>query len=235
MMPLVSMIVPLLADQAAFERLLRGIPPDPRLEIIVADGGGNPQLAAIRGARPDVRLVQSDPGRGRQMNAGAAVARGEWLLFVHADSTLPDGWLDLFERATRSAAAAGGGSQAVGGWFQFALDDFSWQARMIERGVRWRVRLFRLPYGDQGLFIRRAIFEALGGYRELPLMEDVELVRRLVARGPVIELPAPLTTSARRWRREGWVTRSVRNVLLLTLYFAGVAPSRLARWYAPPR
>ncbi|MEQ1575596.1 MAG: glycosyltransferase, partial [Vicinamibacterales bacterium] len=110
-----------------------------------------------------------------------------------------------------------------------------WQARVIERLVAWRVRMCRLPYGDQGLFARRSTFDQLGGFRDWPLMEDVDFVRRLSTAGPVVELPMALRTSARRWRRDGWFRRSARNSLLVALYFAGVAPRRLARWYARPR
>jgi rSAM/selenodomain-associated transferase 2 len=221
--PLVSLIVPVRADQAAAAQLVAGIPADPRLEVILADGGGNPDLAAIAAGRRDVTVVTAPPGRAVQMNAGAARATGAWLLFLHADSTLPGGWLEVFEHAVPGAA---------GGWFRFALDDSSWQARMIERGVRWRVRLLRLPYGDQGLFVARGVFLSMGGFAPIPLMEDVELVRRLAAYGRTVELPLALTTSARRWRRDGWFRRSARNLALVTLYFAGVAPSTLARWYA---
>jgi GT2 family glycosyltransferase len=126
------------------------------------------------------------------------------------------------------ATARGG---LVGGWFRFALDTPRWQARIIERLVAFRVRAWKLPYGDQGLFVRRDVFTRLGGYREWPLMEDVEFVRRLRRAGPVAELPVVLTTSARRWERDGWFRRSARNLVLVSLYFAGVSPARLARWY----
>jgi GT2 family glycosyltransferase len=156
------------------------------------------------------------------MNAGAASATGEWLLFLHADSTLPAGWLP---------AIATLADEVIGGWFPFALDDGAWQARVIERLTAWRVTYGKLPYGDQGLFVRRRTFDALGGFRELPLMEDVEFVRRLVRAGQVVELPLPLRTSARRWRRDGWFRRSSKNLLLVTLYFLGIKPDTLARWY----
>jgi rSAM/selenodomain-associated transferase 2 len=220
-MPLVSVVIPVRHDQAALTRLLGQLGPDPRVEVLIADGS-DPARREPPPSRPDVRLVHSRPGRGTQMNAGAALATGEWLLFLHADSGLPAGWLDRLE-----AEAPG----HVGGWFRFALDDGAWQARLIEWGVRWRVRLLRLPYGDQGLFVRRDVFQALGGYAELPLMEDVDFVRRLVAAGPVAELPAALTTSARRWRQDGWLRRSGRNMALAFLYWCGVPPSRLAGWY----
>ena len=222
MEPLVSVVVPLLADEAHAQQLLSTLRPDPRVEVIYACAGDAPRLAAMAAGRDDVRIVRTGRGRGLQMNAGAAGARGAWLLFLHADSTLPPDWLAVFARSV---------GRASGGWFRFALDDRAWQARAIEWGVRWRVRLFRLPYGDQGLFVRRDTFEQLGGFRELPLMEDVDFVRRLVATTAVVELPVPLVTSARRWRQDGWVRRSVRNVVLVTLYFAGVRPARLARWY----
>jgi rSAM/selenodomain-associated transferase 2 len=215
-----SVIVPVLDDTAAAERLLAQIPPDPRLELVVVDGGRDRRLDDLARARDDVRVVRSRPGRGVQMNIGARDARGTWLLFLHADSTLPAGWIDVFERSTTSAR---------GGWFQFALDHPSWRARLIEIGVRWRIRLLRLPYGDQGVFVRRDTFDALGGYREMPLMEDVDFVRRLTAQAAVIELPLRLKTSARRWERDGWFRCSLRNATLITLYFLGVSSERLAR------
>lgn len=222
----ITIVIPVFRDADAAERVVGQIPPDRRVEIVLVDGGHEPRLDRLAASRPDVRLIRTaDPGRAVQMNAGAAVARGEWLLFLHADSSLPAGWLDTFERSTAAAR---------GGWFQFALDDAAWQARVIERGVRWRVRVCRLPYGDQGLFVRRSVFAAMGGYREIPLMEDVELARRLIAGGEVVQMPVALTTSARRWRRDGWFRGSARNLLLLLLYAAGVAPARLARWYARP-
>lgn len=217
-MPLVSVIVPVLGDRGPVEQLIDRIRPGSGVELIVVDGGGDAELARI-----SPRYLQTPPGRGRQMNAGAAVATGDWLLFLHADSRLPEAWLETFRTHTPSADA---------GWFRFALDDGAWQARLIERGVAWRVRRLRLPYGDQGIFVRRALFESMGGYQDIPLMEDVEFVRRLTRRARLVELPVPLVTSARRWRRDGWFRRSARNLILLTLYYLGVAPARLARWYS---
>ena len=222
MIPLVTIISPVLGDEKALRALLGQLPATPDLEIVVVDGGEDPEIVAAVGAHGRAMLRRSPPGRARQMNAGATGATGEWLLFLHADSTLPPGWL---------TAVASLGDLPVGGWFRFALDDPAWQARVIERIVSWRVRYLRLPYGDQGVFVRRQIFEQLGGFQEMPLMEDVEFVRRLVRVGPMAELPLPLSTSSRRWRRDGWWRRSMKNLTLLTLYHIGVSPARLARWY----
>jgi rSAM/selenodomain-associated transferase 2 len=221
---LISVIVPVLDDTAVLGRLLSTLPPEEDVEVIVVDGGGDPALEPMLASRPDVRLVRTAAGRGHQMNAGAAQARGDWLLFLHADSTLPSAWIDPIRSADREPSV-------IGGWFRFRLDAARWQARVIERLAAARVRLFHLPYGDQGLFVRRSTFTDLGGYRALPLMEDVEFVRRLVRAGRVRPSPLPLTTSARRWERDGWFRRSGRNLALICGYFAGVSPHRLARWY----
>ena len=218
------MIVPALDDAASVGRLLVGLPPHPSVAIIIVDGGHDATLDSIRATRADVQLLRAPAGRGGQMNTGAAVARGRWLLFLHADSQLPPAWLDAIEMADRDESA-------VGGWFRFSLDAEGWQPRLIERLVALRVTLLRLPYGDQGIFVRRAVFAAMGGYRDLPLMEDVEFVRRLIRTGPVRPSRLPLVTSARRWHRDGWFRRSASNLALLILYVAGVSPHRLARWY----
>jgi rSAM/selenodomain-associated transferase 2 len=199
-----SIIVPVHRDDEALGRLLAQLAPDPRLEVVVSKP-------------PPV-------GRGAQMNAGAARATGGWLLFLHADSRMPAGWIEAF---TRLAADP----RLVGAWFRFGLETRAWQGRVIERLVALRVRLWQLPYGDQGLFVRRDVFETLGGFREWPLMEDLEFVRRLGRAGRVAELPLSLATSARRWERDGWFRRSARNLLLVVRYWFGMAPARLARWY----
>ena len=222
MIPVVTIVTPVLGDTDAVRALLGQIPATPDLELVVVDGGADPEIARIVAAHGRATLRRSAAGRARQMNAGAAGASGEWLLFLHADSALPPGWLP---------AMADLGDAVVGGWFRFALDDTAWQARVIERLVAWRVRHLRLPYGDQGLFVRRNAFERLGGFRELPLLEDVEFVRRLVRAGRTVELPLALATSPRRWHRDGWFRRGTKNIAIVGLYLAGVQPARLARWY----
>lgn len=219
-----SIIIPVWRDAAVLEEALEGLPPGPDAEVIVAPVlGDEGELERLRATRPDLRWTPGPRGRAVQMNAGAAAARGRWLLFLHADSRLPANWIDVLRAADREGA--------VGGSFRFALEGAGWQPRVMERAVRLRVRLLGLPYGDQALFARRDVFEALGGYRDLPLMEDVDLVRRLKTTGRLHHSTEPVVTSARRWHREGWPTRSFSNIRLATRFFLGASPARLAQRY----
>jgi len=168
--------------------------------------------------------IRGPAGRGVQLNAGASAAQGQWLWFVHADSILPTGFLERFHELDLDSAV-------VGGSFRFALDSLVWQARLWERGVALRVGLFGLPYGDQGLFVRRAVFERMNGFRPIPLMEDVEFVGRLKREGRIRHLKEHIITSARRWEQEGWWRRTRGNLGLLALYYVGVSPEQLARRY----
>ena len=222
--PFVSVIIPVLRDAGPLSALLARLQPVARGEVIVANGEvGDPALEPVRRAWPAVRWVDGAPGRGRQMNAGAERAQGQWLLFLHADARLNDGWLDEIRRA--------GDTGAVGGCYRLEIDSPRWQARLIERGVRWRVRWLGLAYGDQGLFIRRDLFRTLGGYRAMPVMEDADLVRRMRRQGRLRYSPVAVSVSARRWERDGWIRRTVSNLWILLRYLAGRSPARLATSY----
>jgi rSAM/selenodomain-associated transferase 2 len=227
--PLVSIIIPVLRDAAPLAALLAQLEPDDRFEVIVASGDADPALDPIRRSRRSVVWTPGPPGRGRQMNAGAARATGRWLLFLHADARLGEGWLDEIARVDGDDRDTAAG--VVGGCFRLEIDSPRWQARLIERGVRWRVRWLGLAYGDQGLFVRRDLFETLGGYRPMPVMEDADLVRRLRRQGPLRRSAVGITVSARRWERDGWTRRTVSNLRILALYLAGRSPDRLAASY----
>jgi rSAM/selenodomain-associated transferase 2/rSAM/selenodomain-associated transferase 1 len=223
--PFVSIIVPTLDDTEPLARLLSALATGPEIEILVVNGAASDRrLDALTANRPDVRFLSSAAGRGRQMNFGAWLAHGRWLVFLHADTRLPPNWLDELRRADRDRSV-------VGGSFRFQLDADAWQARCIERGVRWRVRWLDLAYGDQALFVRRDAFQALGGYRKWPLMEDADFVRRLRQLGRLYHSPLPVVTSARRWERDGWWRRSAENIAIQLLFFAGASPAWLARRY----
>jgi rSAM/selenodomain-associated transferase 2 len=224
---LISVVIPVLDDADALAASLPALPADdPALEIIVVDGSdaSDPALDALRERHSGVRWMQAAPGRGAQMNHGAHHARGRWLVFLHSDTRLAVGWIDALRRVD-------GQPRTVGGSFRFALDSPARWARWIEWGVRIRVRLFDLAYGDQALFVRRVVFEELGGYRELPLMEDVDFIQRLRRHGHLEHVDVPALTSARRWERDGWFRRTADNVVLVALFFAGSPPERLARHY----
>ncbi len=192
-------------------------------EIIVVDGGSDDSTRVIA-RQGGARLIEVPRGRGSQLAAGAAAANGELLLFVHADTRLSPDWLESARgHAARSSRPA---------CYRLRLDDRAWQARIIEMGVDWRTRVLGLPYGDQGLLIRREAYAASGGYRPLPLMEDVDLLARIER--PVM-LRAEALTSAERWRRDGWARRSLRNLGCLSLWQLGISPARLQSLYDRPR
>ena len=193
-------------------------------EIVVADGGSRDatvEIARDAGAH----VVVAPRGRGPQLAAGAAAANGAWLLFLHADCRLLPGWEEAVVKHIAMPNAS-----AWAGYFAFALDDDAPAARRLERIVAWRCRFLALPYGDQGLLIARALYDAVGGFASIPLMEDVDRVRRL-GRNRLAALPATACASARRYRRGGYIRRPLRNLACLSLYFAGVPSRHIARLY----
>lgn len=224
--PGLSVVMPTLNAAALLPATLAALGRAPA-EVVVADGGsadGTEGLARSLGA-----IVTAAPcgrGRGTQLAAGIAAARGPWLLLLHADTRLAPGWA----AAVRAAMAEPGRAFH----FRFALDDAAPAARRLERAVAWRCRVLALPYGDQGLLIHRDLLAAVGGMRPLPLMEDVDLVLRL-GRARLGALDIAALTSAERWRQDGWWRRSARNLLCLSLWFLGVPPRLIARVYAGRR
>lgn len=193
-------------------------------EVVVSDGGSQDGTVAIATAA-GIRVVTARRGRGFQLIAGAAAATGEWLLFLHADCRLGPGWETPVATFIEAPGAAG-----RAGYFAFIADDPDPAARRLERIVAWRCRVLGLPYGDQGLLISRKLYDEIGGFAPIPLMEDVDLVRRL-GRNRLLPLAAPIIASARRYRRGGYWRRPLRNLLCLSLYFAGVPPRHIARLY----
>jgi rSAM/selenodomain-associated transferase 2 len=220
-----SAVIPTLNEAASLPQALAALRRGAMLrEIIVADGGSRDDTIAVARAA-GARVVGAAPGRGLQLAAGAAAAAGDWLLFLHADCRLEQGW----EEAVRAFVCAPGAANRAG-YFDLALDDPAPAARRLERIVAWRCRWLALPYGDQGMLLARSLYDALGGFAPLPLMEDVELVRRL-GRRRIARIGARALASARRYQRDGYWRRMLRNCLCLALYFARVRPERIRRLY----
>jgi rSAM/selenodomain-associated transferase 2 len=221
----ISVVIPTLDAAAELAAALAAVTRSELVgEIIVSDGGSRDDTVAIA-RTAGARVVAGPPGRGNQLAAGAEIASREWLLFLHADCRLAPGW----EEAVAAFVAVPAAVQRAG-YFALALDDTAPAARRLERIVAWRCRVLALPYGDQGLLIARSLYEEVGGFAKILLMEDVDFVRRL-GRRRLAPLGACIIASARRYRRAGYVRRPLRNLLCLSLYFAGVPPRRILRLY----
>ncbi len=227
--PFLSVVIPTLDAAAALPATLEALGEGRARgllgEVVVADGGsqdGTSALAQAAGAR----VIAAPRGRGAQLAAGGAAARGDWLFFLHADTRLAAGWsavlLDFIGDPQNRDRA---------GFLRFRLDDDAPAARRLEAVVAWRCRLLRLPYGDQGLLLSAGLYRAIGGFRPLPLMEDVDFVQRL-GRRRLVPIGIDALTSAARYRREGYIARPLRNSLCLALYFLGVPPRLILRLYA---
>lgn len=224
---MLSVIIPTLDAERHLVRTLAALVPGAVegvvREVIIADGGSRDRTLEIA-REAGCEIVEGAAGRGAQLAAGSVAARGEWLMFLHADTELMPGWIGAVEAFT---ARQGPGRAA---YFRFQLDDRGLRPALLQGLVRLRCVLFALPYGDQGLLIHRSLYDEIGGYRDMALMEDVDLVRRL-GRRRLMPLPAAAVTSAERYRQAGYLPRMLRNALCLALYFCRVPVARIARIY----
>ncbi len=225
--PRLGVVIPTLDEVRFLPGLLDDLSAvDAPHEVVVADGGsadGTRALARERGTR----VVEVPRGRATQLNAGARATDAPWLLFLHADVRLPPRTRDALVARLRSP------DPERAAYFSFALAGDAWFWRFIEFGQRLRERMYGLAYGDQGLLVSREAFEAVGGYPDQPLMEDVEILRRLGRRLVLERIEEPLVSSPRRYEREGRWYGWLRNTALISLYLAGISPERLVRWYRP--
>ena len=221
--PRISVIVPTLNEQACLAATLDAAALAPGDELIIVDAGSvdaTPDIAR----RYTRRFYQGPRGRARQMNAGARQAGGDVLLFLHADTLLPPDGLEAVREALQQP-------DVIAGAFRLVIAPATPALRLVAWGTNLRSRFGGLPYGDQALFVRRRVFEELGGYDEVPFMEDIRLVQALRRRGRLVLLPQAVATSGRRWQRDGVLYTTLRNIVLMTLYFCGVQPATLKRWY----
>jgi len=226
--PDISVIIPVWKEAKVITKTLthlRSIDGGLSLEIIVVDGHPAASTLAVIPEKFKVRAYQSTKGRARQMNRGADLASGDIVLFLHADTRVPGNAVSLIRRSLTDRAI-------VAGAFKLGIDSPRWSLRFIAWVANQRTRYTRIPYGDQAIFVRSNYFQRIGGYPELPLMEDVELMRRIKRNGDQITLlDSPVSTSSRRWDKEGPVFTTLRNWTLVTMYLLGVPPGKLIRWY----
>ena len=220
----ISIIIPVLNEAAIIEATLTPLQGGLNLEVIVVDGGSLDRTRALAESL-GARVFEAPAGRAHQMNVGAAAATGEILLFLHADTALPQG----FETLARQVLLRPG---VIAGAFALQINADLRGLRLIETLVNWRSRFLQTPYGDQAIFLPAKVFKQLGGFQEIPLMEDFEFVQRLKRIGRIAIAPASVITSGRRWQKIGVLRTTLINQLIVLAYFLGVSPNRLARWYS---
>lgn len=217
----ISIIIPVLNEAKAIAQTINQAQNATAVEIIVVDGGSTDgSIEAASG----VKIISAPVGRAIQMNAGAATANGDILLFLHADTLLPVG----FDTWVRQILAQPG---IIAGAFQLKIDGTTPGLRLVEKMVNLRSRYFQMPYGDQAIFLKTTTFQQLGGFPNQPIMEDFELIRRLQQQGKIALSPLPVLTSARRWQKLGILKTTLINQIVIIAYFLGVSPDRLASWY----
>jgi rSAM/selenodomain-associated transferase 2 len=221
-MDYISAIIPTLNEELmikeTFKRLGKAI------EIIVVDGGSNDKTREIAKTLGAKVIISAKKGRALQMNLGGKIAKGDILLFLHADTLLPPDYQELIINTLSE-------SNVIAGAFQLKIEGQEKSLRLVEKLVNWRSRFFSLPYGDQGIFLKASVFEDLSGFPELPIMEDFELIQRLKKRGKIAIVSSAVVTSGRRWRKLGVWKTTIINQLVILGYYLKIPPKLLKHFY----
>lgn len=219
----ISIIIPTFNEERHIGQTIAAVQTADDVEIIVADGGSSDRTVVIAKAL-GIKVAVCRPSKARQMNLAAQKATGNILCFLHADTTLPQNYTKLIRHALARPGVSAGA-------FAFGTDVDSAVLRRVAAGTNWRSKTFQLPYGDQALFMTRTVFGQVGGYPEIPIMEDVALVLQLQKKGQVVTLPDTVATSSRRWHHLGAVKTMLINQVILAAYFAKIPLPILVRWY----
>ncbi|BAU64746.1 glycosyl transferase family 2 [Stanieria sp. NIES-3757] len=237
--PIISIIIPVFNEAAIIQTAIERLKDNQDIEVIIVDGGSQDRTVELvlamgvsfaeRGRWGDGEnklklIIASEPGRAYQMNAGAAIAKGDILLFLHADTQLPADYQSLIHKTLSS-------SPVIAGAFELAINSQAQSFRLVETMVNLRSRLFSLPYGDQAIFLKKSTFEKIGGYRNLAIMEDFELIQRLKCHGKIAIAPAAVLTSPRRWQKLGVGQTTAINQLIILGYYLGISPTKLRNFY----
>ncbi|MDZ8261204.1 TIGR04283 family arsenosugar biosynthesis glycosyltransferase [Nostoc sp. ChiQUE01b] len=219
----ISIIIPVINEAGNIKEAIATTQPSINIEVIVVDGGSKDDTVEIAQSL-GVKVISSSPGRAIQMNAGAVAASGEILLFLHADTRLPTGFDEMIRIALQQPGT-------VAGAFKLRIDASLLSLRWVEWGVNVRSHFYQMPYGDQAIFLTKEVFQQIGGFPELPIMEDFELMHRLKRIGRIVIIPTPVITSARRWLQKGVFKTTLLNQFIIIAYLLGVSPERIRRWY----
>ena len=220
----ISIIIPVLNEAEIIQKTLLKLKKDLDIEIIVVDGGSKDNTIELAKAL-DVKVISYlATGRGEQMNLGAAQAKGDILLFLHIDTHLPKGYQAMIREALSYP-------KTIAGAFELKINGQERSLRLVEKMVNWRSHFLSLPYGDQAIFLKASIFQEIGGFPDLPIMEDFELIRQLKHQGEIAIVPAAVLTSGRRWQKLGIFKTTLINQLIIIGYFLGISPKQLKHLY----
>ena len=221
--PQISIIIPALNEEKTIAKTIDSVNDGFNVEVIVVDGGSSDKTV-YEAKSAGAQIIKSQPPRSSQMNKGAEEAKGEILLFLHADTILPSGY-ELTVRGTLDYP------EICAGAFHFKLDEESPSLSRSEKLANFRSEILKMPYGDQGIFLKKSLFDEVGGFPEMPIMEDFEFVRRVRKYGDIFTAPFPAITSDRRWKERGVLKTTTINQLMIVGYYLGISPEKLRKWY----